>query len=471
MPPPGASGPAASVQLWSLETGQEGRTVYSRRWIGGIALWLICVTGSGWLLGRHDQDVPWIPALRFAGTDTIYALRRVAGEAGLPLAIDEVRPLGKAGDLAFRRVDLDLPGGPLVDQIRRIQQNVGGSTVFDFRMEPASGKPAVVYVRSNLPTDARTNLDIVQFPEGVFDGSFDDLIQAIRGQAPVFLRQQKVIGVPYSQPFHVDVSKGDSAIDVLLGFARASGLGWRLQRAGYVVETRSKHEGLPVLPTTVSLWKALREPRPLPGLRAGISQTRSIAEIAERSGIPICILDRTILGDPRGYLDYNSLKDPGLPLEESLEYIQTLPDKTKMFTWEQREDVLLVRSRLFSDYIIKGSLLRQKVRGGHVDGTLGDVTRFLNSHYVEPTGEILLGGEILDGDPIVHLEIAPDSSVEDVLLQYANAAGDCWNYVAVEQRQIEFKLEIKADLPEFAFVGAVVSRTSRWAADPDPSLY
>lgn len=439
--------------------------------MGGAAAWLICLLGVGWVLGRHDMQVPWVPALRFAGTDAIYALRRVAGEAGLPVAIDDVRPPGKAGDLSFRRVDLDLPAGPLPGQLRRIQQSLGGSEAFDFRMEPPDGPPEVVYVRSNLPTDARTNLDIVRFPAGRFDGSFDDLIQAIRGQAPVFLREQKVVGLPSSQPFHVDISNGDSAIDVLLRFARASGLGWRLQRAGYVVETRSKHEGLPVLPTTVSLWKPLRKPRPLPGLRAGISQTRSLAEMAERSGTPICILDRTILGDPRGYLDYNSLRDPGLPIEESLEQFQTLPDGTKMFTWERKGDVLLVRSRLFSDYVIKGSLLRQKVRGGHVDGTLGDLVRFLNSHYEDPSEQVLLAGEILEGDPIAHLDIAPGSTVEDVLLEYAHATKDCWNYVVLEKRQVDLELEVKADLPEHAFLGAFLTRTVHWAGDPDPSLY
>ena len=58
------------------------------RWLLGVVLWFAVVGGGLAVLSRHDAGIEWVPGLRFAGVDSIYALRRVAGVSDYILMLD-----------------------------------------------------------------------------------------------------------------------------------------------------------------------------------------------------------------------------------------------------------------------------------------------------------------------------------------------------------------------------------------------
>jgi hypothetical protein len=429
-------------------------------WILGSVLWLVIVTGAGIGLGRHDAQVKWLPELRFAGVDLVYALRRVVGEDGRILVVDEVKPPGVFGDLKFRRVDLDLRSGPLEKVLRRLRGAIGG---FDYEVGPK-----LVYVRANLPTDVTTNLDLPRFPEGRLGGTFDELVRAIMRVTPkMFLRTRPLRAPESHKKYAIEVPAGSSVIDVLRNFAEESGVGWHLSRAGY--EVGEMDGGTLFRASSVRLWRRISEPRPLPADRSAASTSMALAKMSARTGVPICVFDRASLGENQGILDHAPFLDPNLPIAESLD---VLANKSRIdyYTWEWEDDVAVVRSYLFKRVPRQYSFVLRTLRGGGFSGTLGEFARFINSNLEEPVPEIIMGGEILPGDPVTTLEIAPGTTIEEALIQFAQQSGSGWYYVSLDRLEPP-SLKFPEELPEHSFVGGFLHPIERWAVAPDRTLY
>src|SRR5262245_10944378 len=106
--------------------------------------------GCGGSAKKADAGGPSVPALRFAGVDLEYALERIATEAGLVIALDEIMPKDQSPDLRLIRVDVDLPAGSLEQVMNTLREKIGG---FDYRIYPG-----VLYVRSSLLIDQKTSL-------------------------------------------------------------------------------------------------------------------------------------------------------------------------------------------------------------------------------------------------------------------------------------------------------------------------
>jgi hypothetical protein len=382
------------------------------------------------------------------------------GESGRILVVDEVKLLGTTGDLHFRRVDVDLRSAPLGEALRRLQSATGG---FDFEIGPK-----LVYVRANLPTEVQTNLDIPSFPEGRFEGTFDDLVRAIMVATPEMFLRTVPLRSPEAYGKHaIDVPAGSSVIDVLLQFSEQSGVGWYLSRAGY--EVGETEGGTLVHASSARLWKPLAEPRPLPARRSKYSTAIALARISERTGVPVCVFDRALLGYNRGALDHEPFIDPRKPVADSLDNLSRR-GRIEYYSWEWEGDIAVVRSRVFRRVPKKLSFVLKTLRGGVFSGTLGEFARFINSNLEEPGPEIVMGGEILPGDRVGTVEIAPGTTIEQALLQFAQASGSCWYWVSLD-RFDPLKLQFGEVLPEHSFVGGFLRPIDRWTVEGDRTLY
>ncbi len=93
-----------------------------RRWSTLFCLIAVLASGAAGcgeeMAASEEPAQPHVvPALRFAGVNLIYALRRVAAEAKLLLALDELQPRDLGPDLNRFRVDVDLPAGPVQEAL------------------------------------------------------------------------------------------------------------------------------------------------------------------------------------------------------------------------------------------------------------------------------------------------------------------------------------------------------------------
>jgi hypothetical protein len=425
------------------------------RWLLGIVVWLVVVGGGLAALSRHDAGIEWVPGIRFAGVDSIYALRRVAGASDYILMLDEVQARGTLGDMRFRRIDTDLRTGPIDEVMRQLQRAAGDS--FDF--ETGDGW---IYVRSNLPIHVKTDLDAVLIPEAEFAGNFADLLAAIKKHEPrVFLRAAYGGGKDLPE-VSMHIEAGTSVIGALRRYGQESGIGWHLTRAGYVVERGSSQ--ISILPSSIRAWARMTKPRHLPFNRNLPSLAQALGSIVKRTGFPVCVFDRTPLGINRGALDFEPFVDPQQPPEQSLDTLART-EIYHFYDWEKVGDIGVVRSTHFQEYPIKTGFVSRKLRGGSFSGTLGDFARFLTRNLEEPAVEVIMAGEILPNDPVTQVEIPAGSTIEQALVEWAKASGTCWYWVSLD-RLDPIQTPIPQALPEHSFVGAFVSPTAYWAEAP-----
>lgn len=427
-----------------------------RRVIAGVAAWLLIVIGGGAVLLRHDTQVEWLTPLRFAGVDTVYALRRLAAHSGLLLALDEANPRARLGDLNFRRVDVDLGPAPLFGMLDRLQAHTGG---WDYRVSDG-----VVYVRSRTVEPGL--LDERSLPAGRLEADLEGLLTWLREQDPkISLRSLKVRGLPVFRRVELDVPEGSSPIDVLLLYARAAKTGWHIRRAGYV----EGREGLMAIhASSISIWREFDRMLNLPHDREKESAARVLAQADARGPEAICVFDRSILGTNLGNLDVSgALYDTGLSVKDTLQAIGFDPqgDPTfYLFKWVSPK-AALVQSRGFLALARRDALLDERLVGGRFSGTLAELARWINENRVEPSSRSLLGGEIDASLPSATLEIPRGATVRDALVGFAEATGVGWQYIVLD-RELEFD---RRTLPDFAWHGAWVSSNLEWAEEPELS--
>jgi hypothetical protein len=429
-------------------------------WILGIVAWLGVVLGGGALLARHDAQVVWMPELRFAGVDLIYALRRVAASADRMLLLDEIRPGPYAADLGLVRVDLDLPPAPVAENLERLRRHSGR---FEYRLEPD-----LIYVRSDARLKSPTGIDAPVLKGGTFKGDLKALGSWIRAQLPTaFIGGEPRLGQPVYTKVEFEVPPESSILDVYTQYARVLNRGWRMRRAGYMID---KQEGggktqATFVTSVVAQWSKLDRPyRVHPG-RDQQSALKALASISKRTGIPICVADRSVMVQNRGNLDMYSGIDGNLEVEVALSQLRGRREDPR-FRWQHLDGVVYIHTDLY-DYRDTGEgLLMQPLTGGHFRGSLPEFARWINEHLASDTRLVAMGGEITGSEEVFTIDVEPGSTVEQALMEVTRKTGEGWVLVAQEHTTPSDD-PTKPKSSGGAWGGGYLTYLSDWLEEPD----
>lgn len=385
-----------------------------------IPLLAACLVATALACGSETRPTAsgatTIKSMRFAGVDLAYALERVAAEARLPLALDEIRTKDNTPDLGLYRVDVDLPAGPVDVALRELKKAAGG---IDF--EIANG---TLYVRSNLSVTAKTPIDQPLLPKSSFKGTMADLIEYIQVTIPSsYVVIERVYGDPEPPTVEFEIAEKASVKDVLLQYAQASKLGWTMYRAGHVVEDPA--QGKAVVGTSIQV----RYPRTSTSRRPQVlnleSTVGALASTAARLGVPLLVLDRSVILSTRGFLNLSSQREQKLPLVENLDELSQSgwgPERWH-FKWKMEDGVAVIESRDFLHRLAGRDLLRAELLAGEFEGSLPELARWANSHLKNPSREVLMGGEIVEGMPRGKITIAPGTTLQQALVAFAKSSG------------------------------------------------
>ncbi len=362
-----------------------------------------------------SSDLPVIRALRFAGVDLEYALERIAAEAGLPIALDEINPKDMSPDLGLYRVDLDLPAGPVDSSLRALKAGVGG---FDFQIVDG-----VIYVRSQLSLDAKTPIDLPLLPAKEFKGTIDDLVKHILASVPTsFVNVERVVGGPESPVVEFEIPDKSSVKDAFLQYARASKLGWKLKRAGFVVD--DANHGKAIVGTSVELRRPRVSVSRLPQVFNKESTIEALAVASARLKTPMLVFDRSVLMTQRGYLNLSIQVDTPLPLKETLDDLgdSGWGPEVWHFKWRMDDGVPVIESRHFLNVLAGRDIFRAELLAGEFEGSLAELARWINAHLRNPSGEILMGGEIVEGQPRGKFTVPSGMTVTQALIAFTKSS-------------------------------------------------
>jgi hypothetical protein len=360
-----------------------------------------------------------VSELRFAGVDLIYALRRVAGEAGVLLVLDEIRPQDASlQDLGFERIDVDLEAGPIQQQLETLREQVQGA--FDYKLVDD-----LLVVRSIKSLKAETALDRATVPKGTLEANFKELVHWIYASAPgSLLRMGARIGQPVYKKVTLKIPPNTSVMELFLMYAKEVGSGLRIRRAGYMYKDGQNDK---VVANTVGLWQKLDKPLPLLRSRQGRSAIWTLAAVEGRTGVPLAVIDRSVMNDNRGTLNFSTRIDPKTPAEDSVDVLSGATEDTPgSYQWVNEDGLIKIKTHIYLYYLPGRDLLEEKVNGGTFEGTLAELTRWLNANRKNPSPKFLMGGEIVPEKKSAKIEVADGSSIEEVLNQFARAAGAGW---------------------------------------------
>ena len=383
-----------------------------------VAAWVGCSSGTD----ANKTEMPQIKALRFAGVDLEYALERVAAEAGMPLALDEIRPEDNTPDLALYRVDVDLPAGPLDAALRKLKEAAGA---IDFEI-----LGGVIYVRSNLLVSTKTPIDLALLGKKSFKGSLKDLVEHVLATIPKsYIALESVAGNPEPPVVEFEIADKASVKDVLLQYASAAKLGWTMFRAGNVVNDPT--HGIAIVGTSIQA----RYPRTSTSRRPQgynlMSTTGALATESARLGVPMVVLDRSVLLNTRGFLNLSSQNASGYALKETIDDLAESgwgPERWH-FKWKMDGDVPVIESRDFLHRLAGRDLLRAELLAGEFEGSLPELARWINSHMKRRTTDVLMGGEIVEGQRRAKITIAPGTTVQQALVMFAKSSGVSAHFV------------------------------------------
>jgi hypothetical protein len=363
----------------------------------------------------ESSGMPEIRALQFAGADLEYALERVAAEAGMPLALDEIKPKDMSPDLALYRVDLDLPAGPVDAALRALQKGAGG-----FEFEIVDG---VIYVRSQLSLAAKTPLDLPLLPQKQFKGGINELVAQVLASIPTsFVTVERVIGGPEGPVVEFEIADKSSVKDAFVQYARASKLNWVIHRAGFVVD--DANYGKAIVGTTIELRRPRKSVSRLPAVFNKESTLGSLAAASARLKAPMLVLDRSVVMNTRGFLNLSAQADPMMPLVETLDDLgqSGWGPESWHFKWKMQDGLPVIESSRFLYMLAGRDLLRQELLGGDFEGSLPEFARWLNSHLKNAGSDVLMGGEIAPDLPRTSLTIASGTTVQQALVEFAKAS-------------------------------------------------
>ena len=384
-----------------------------------------------------DKEYP-VPQLRFAGVDLMYAIRRVAGEAGVITVIDELRRAGdRSEDLRMQRLDVDLPAGDLRSALEALHE---AAPHFDYHV-----KDGVMLVRSRRVLSETTSLDIGDLPKADVTVDFRGLVSHIMSTRPhTYLRIGNIVGMPVRQKVKLEIAENSSVLDVFVQFAGGSKTGMLIRRAGYRVTDQEQAAGPVVIAaTTVEMIPALTLPEPVTRLRNERGILNGLVDMEKRAGKPILVRDRSLLRDSRGALNFAHGKDSlNYSVAEVLNSIGSgKSGRRDKFSWTEDEDFIYIDSTAFQDFPTGRVILNEELEAGKFEGTLAELVRFVNKGRKNPSSKLLMGGEIVPTAPKATLEVAEGTTVQQLLYDYARAAGEGWVYVVLDRRYAHQTIE------------------------------
>jgi hypothetical protein len=397
-----------------------------------------------------------VPALRFAGASALLVLRRVAAEANLLLVVDEFKDAESNPDLLYVDVDVDLPAGPVYEALMKLEEL---TEAFGFAIHEN-----VIYVRSRRLTESSTQLDANFLKAHEFSGALPKLTRYLMKRAPrTLLRSLPSEGQPYHQKVTLQIERGDSVIDVLLRYSIAANRGLWIQRAGHLVE--EEEEGTSFMASTVQLWSNPGVVTYVPTLRQTQSVVTALADAQRITKTPIAVFDRAVIPDLRGALDYQvKVYREAYTFEENMRALgHNARGPNPDFDWAMQDGVAVVRSGHHQLWVSGLDLLEEKVAGGGFEGTLPELVRWINQQRVAPTPRRLMGGEITGSGRRGALEVAEGTTLRQVLIDFARASGEGFNYVIVESAQVE--AEDVSDPRRSR--GAFITRLSDWVGQEE----
>ena len=418
-----------------------------------IAVWLLSgALGCGSDAGSGASDLPRIRAMKFAGADLEYALERIAAEAGMPLALDQIRTEDNTPDLGMYRVDLDLPPGPVDEALRELADAAGG---IDF--EIVNG---VIYVRSNMLVNTKTPIDQPLLPKHSFKGDINALVAFVaKSIERSYVAVERVVGDPEPPVVEFEIADKASVRDILLQYAQASKLGWTMLRAGHVVADPKL--GVAVVGTAIQL----RYPRTSVSRRPQVfnlaSTTAALAAASARLNVPMLVLDRSVIMNSRGFLNLSSQLEQQVPLEECLDDLAQSgwgPEHWH-FKWKMDDGVPVIESRDYLSKLAGRDLLREELLAGEFEGSLPEFARWLNTHRKNPTKEVLMGGEIVEGQKRGKITVASGTTLQQALVMFARASGVGIHFVLLGSVN---PLSGQALTHPNAWIGAYIQDLAEW---------
>ncbi len=399
---------------------------------------------------------PNVPALRFAGVDLEYALDRIATEAGVVIALDEIMPRDQSPDLSLVRVDLDLPAGSLDDTMRVLREKVGG---FDYQIFPE-----VLYVRSTLQVDQKTSIDLPLLEGGKFEGDLAGLAKMIMARHPSsYINVQYVQGHLAGGVVKLDIPDKSSVKDALIQYAAAAKYGWVMRRAGHLTHDP---QGKPaIFGTSIEP----RDPRPstsrLPLIYNRLSGAAALANASKRLDTPLVVYDRSVLQDVRGIMNLVLQNDPLLPRDETLDNLgqSGFGPASWHFHWKDVDGVPVLMTNHFLYYLRGRDILGRTLLPGEFEGSLPELARWLNSHVKEANGEVLMGGEIVAGQPTGVVKAEANTTVAQAIEQFARSSRTS-PYVIILDLMNPFT-GVVAEHPR-AWRGAYLQDLAEWRSQP-----
>jgi len=399
---------------------------------------------------------PDVPALRFAGVDLEYALERIATEAGLAVALDEILPKEQGPDLSLIRVDMDLPAGPLDGAMRALREKVGG---FDYQIYPE-----VLYVRSNLLIDQKTSIDMPLLDGGHFEGDLGGLAKMIMQQKPSsYINVQYIQGQGAGGVVKLDIKDKASVKDVLIQYAAAAKYGWVMKRAGQL--THDAQGNPAVFGTGIEPRGPRKSVSRLPDVYNRLSGAAALANASKRLDVPFVVYDRSVLQDVRGIMNLALQNDPLLPLNQTLDNLAQsgFGPSSWHFKWKEIDGVPVLMTNHFLYYLRGRDLLSRTLLPGDFEGSLPELARWINTHVKDANGEVLMGGEIVDGQPRGQVKAEAGTTVAQAIEQFARSSRTS-PYVIVLDLQNPFTGTF-IDHPR-AWRGAYLQDLAEWRSQP-----
>ncbi|HTO09492.1 MAG TPA: hypothetical protein VMR86_20750 [Myxococcota bacterium] len=423
----------------------------------GLAVALLCALGAAGCGGKKQAaPIPNVPAFRFAGVDLEFALERIVGESGWVLCLDLAVPKDKTPDLSLIRVDMDLPAGTLDETLRRLRDAFG---LYSYSLEDG-----VVYVRSNELTKDKTALDQPFMNGGKFHGELAELIRFIMVEHPTaFINLQQIAGGFAGPPTEFEIPKGASVKDTLVLYSRAAKAGWQIRRSADW--TRDAAGKPAIMGTTIEPRPARKTSSRVPLAHNVLSAVSALADAAQRMSLPFVVYDRSVLQDTRGALNFVINKDPQFPVEKTLSALGNsgFGPTEWHFHYVEEDGVWVLRTSHFLYFLRGRDFLSAPLLAGEFEGSLPELARFINTHQKSPNGEVLMGGEIVDGLAKGKIRVEPGETVHQALVAFAKASGVS-PYVVVLDMQNPFSGAM-LDRPG-VWRGAYLQDLQEWHTQP-----
>jgi len=224
--------------------------------------------------------------------------------------------------------------------------------------------------------------------------------------------------------------------------------------------------GVAVVGTSIQMRYPRRTTSRRPQVFNLMSTSGALARASARLGVPMVVLDRTVLLNTRGFLNLSSQMEMPLPLAECIEDLAQSgwgPEQWH-FKWKMDGDVPVIESRDFLSRLAGRDLLREELLAGEFEGSLPEFARWLNTHRKNPTHEVLMGGEIAEGQKRGKLTIAPGTTLQQALVAFARASGVGINVVLLGSTN---PLSGKLLAHPNAWEGAFIQDLAEWIPTED----